>query len=305
MSIDVSVVISAHNPRLDYLARTLEALRAQTLEQDRWELLLIDNASDQAVSERHDLTWHLHGTHLHESSGRLVLARLAGMSKAQADLIVFVDDDNILAPDYLAKALAISAQYPSLGTWGGRVIPEFEAPGAAPPTKLFHLLALRDVHQDVWSNDPSHHASTPWGTGLCVRRSVAEGYRRELEENPARAALDPQGQTLLYGGDTDISYAGCRMGLGKGLFSALALTHLIPARRCTLEHLTRVAHGKGYSEVLHEYASSGSVRKESRSTLRHFLWRFRLLRQTPLERAVAMSHLRGVSKAMKDLGAGI
>lgn len=71
--------------------------------------------------------------------------------------------------------------------------------------------------------------------------------------------MDLQGRTMLYGGDTDIAYTGCRMGFGKGVFSRLHLTHLIPAARCTSSHLCRVARGKGYSEVLHGYVISGVV----------------------------------------------
>jgi cellulose synthase/poly-beta-1,6-N-acetylglucosamine synthase-like glycosyltransferase len=41
----VSVVIPTHNPRMDYLARVLEALRAQTLPREQWEIIVVDNGS--------------------------------------------------------------------------------------------------------------------------------------------------------------------------------------------------------------------------------------------------------------------
>ncbi len=41
----VSVVIPTHNPRKDYLARVVDALRGQTLSKDLWELLIVDNGS--------------------------------------------------------------------------------------------------------------------------------------------------------------------------------------------------------------------------------------------------------------------
>ena len=40
---DFSVIICTHNPRSDYLRRVLDALKAQTLLREQWELLLIDN----------------------------------------------------------------------------------------------------------------------------------------------------------------------------------------------------------------------------------------------------------------------
>ena len=47
----VSVAICTHNPRRDYLRRALAALEAQTLARDRWELVMVDNAStDDSVA---------------------------------------------------------------------------------------------------------------------------------------------------------------------------------------------------------------------------------------------------------------
>jgi len=39
--IPVSVIICTHNPRPDYLQRVLDALKAQTLPKENWELLLM------------------------------------------------------------------------------------------------------------------------------------------------------------------------------------------------------------------------------------------------------------------------
>ena len=62
MAVAVSVVISTHNPNEPRLQRTLAGLRAQTLPLDRWQLVLVDNAStDPAVFDRYDLSWHPNG----------------------------------------------------------------------------------------------------------------------------------------------------------------------------------------------------------------------------------------------------
>ena len=41
----VSVVIPTHNPRMDYLARVIDALRQQTLACEQWEIVVVDNNS--------------------------------------------------------------------------------------------------------------------------------------------------------------------------------------------------------------------------------------------------------------------
>ncbi len=54
----VSVIICSHNPRREYLRRTLEALQAQTLSSTEWELLVIDNRSDPPLAASLELSWH-------------------------------------------------------------------------------------------------------------------------------------------------------------------------------------------------------------------------------------------------------
>jgi hypothetical protein len=85
---------------------------------------------------------------------------------------------------------------------------------------------------------------------MCVRRAVAERYARDLAANPLRAALDRSGASLVSGGDEDLSWTGCAMGMGMGRFRELRLTHLIPPQRLTAAYLCRLYEGTGYSGVV-------------------------------------------------------
>ena len=122
----ISVVIPTHNPRQDILARTLAGLRAQSLPPDQWELIVVDNASSSALAPQIDLAWHPHGRVIVETQLGLTNARLAGFAAAHGEVVILVDDDNVLAPDYLAQALALAAEQPQLGTWSGNVTLVFE-----------------------------------------------------------------------------------------------------------------------------------------------------------------------------------
>lgn len=298
---EISVIIPAHNPPMDNLLRVLDALRAQTLPASRWKLLVVDNRSEPPLSGRLDLTWHPHAAMIREERLGLTFARLRGFTESDSEILVLVDDDNLLAPEFLATALGLAVEHPFLGTWGGCIEPEFEYPEAAPPRKLHALLTLRAADRALWSNDPDHHSSTPWGAGLCIRRVVAEAYRYELEQNPDRTSLDLQGGKLLYGGDTDITYTGCRLGFAKGVFPSLRVKHLIPASRCTPAYLCRVSAGRGYSEVLHSYVLSGVVPQAERLSLSLVFRRLKLLLMPRLERSVALAYLRGQRQAFRDL----
>ncbi len=123
----ISVIICSLNPRSDYLRRVLDSLQGQTLPASKWELLLVDNGSDTPLADSWDLSWHPHHRHIRETEPGLTAARLRAIKEATGDLLVFVDDDNLLAPDYLATALEIRRAYPYASVFGaGALEPEFE-----------------------------------------------------------------------------------------------------------------------------------------------------------------------------------
>ena len=114
----LSVIICTHNPRLDYLRRVLAALQNQTLSSGEWELVMVDNASHTPLSGTIDLSWHPQGRVVREENLGLAHARLRGIKETRSDLIIFVDDDNVVASDYLERALGIGADCPFLGRMG-------------------------------------------------------------------------------------------------------------------------------------------------------------------------------------------
>jgi hypothetical protein len=298
--IRLSVVIPVYNPPPEHIEPTLAALRAQTLPADEWELILVDNRSRTPVGSAL-VAWHPHGKVVREETPGLVAARLAGFAATTGAVVVVVDQDNVLAPDFLAETLRIGRDFPWLGTWGGVITPRWEKPGLAPPPALHSLLTLRSAKNDLWSNDPDHYDSTPWGAGLCVRRTVADAYAAALRADPRRAGLDLCGDKRYASGDTDICYTGCAMGLGKGVFTTLHLEHLIPAERCTAAYLCKNARDRGYSNVVHQHLLGKPLPRAAnrlQDRLRR-LWHGRNL--SPLERQVLAAEQTGARRALEEL----
>jgi hypothetical protein len=75
----------------------------------------------------------------------LTYARLRGFAEAKGKLIVMVDDDNVLAPDYLEAAVRIAQEQPALGAFGGKCLPEFEAEPEEWLASVRSGLGLRDL----------------------------------------------------------------------------------------------------------------------------------------------------------------
>jgi len=113
---------------MDYLGRVLLALRHQTLALDRWELILIDNASSDPLAPRIDLSWHPNGRIVLEPSLGLTHARFRGARESATDLLVFIDDDNAASVDYLENAIALFEANPMIGCVSGDIRAEYEMP---------------------------------------------------------------------------------------------------------------------------------------------------------------------------------
>jgi glycosyltransferase involved in cell wall biosynthesis len=292
----VSVIIPTHNPRLDYFTRVIDALKQQTLSPEQWELLVVDNASKEMIVGRLDLGWHSNTRVVREKALGLTNARLRGFVETTGEIVVLVDDDNVLAPDYLEQVVRIAREYPFLGTWSGALELELESGSPEPPEELRHLLCERRPVKDVWSNDRSNFAATPWGAGECIRREVGIAYAEKVAKEPRRRQLDLQGEQLVYGGDTDIAYTGLDMGMGMGVFTSLKITHLTPKARCTEEYLLKNYEAHAYSEVLHHWVEYGSIPKQRTDVRGRLGLLARRLLGSSLERKMIAARARGVSR---------
>jgi len=302
---NISVVICTHNPREDYLKRVLEALKAQTLPKDQWELLLVDNASANPLAKTWDLSWHPNARHLHEKSLGLTHARLRGIAESQGELLVFVDDDNVLRSDYLHTALKISAEYPKIGAWAGSCFPEYEV---EPPEELRPWLAglvVEKLTASIWGKLRVWSEAGPSGAGMVLRRSQGKYYYKLAANDPLRLSLDRCGKALGSGGDGDMALCGFSLGLGTGRFPELELTHLISSRRLTLEYLEGLYEGFGFGgAILQALHCPELVSKPSRmQAFQNLLWRGGLLmsEKSRVNRRIRWSQRRGRWQALCHL----
>ncbi len=294
----VSVVLCTHNPREQYLQRVLAGLRSQTLPVEQWELLLVDNGSKIPVSEKFDLSWQPQARHIREDELGLTPARLRGIREARAVILIFVDDDTVLAADYLEQALLISEQWPFVGMWGGSCQPEYERPLPAWVGDQVWRLTVVDVKADVWSNLREGFATIPAGAGMCLRRNVCHHFLTRCQNGNSRA-LGRKGSGL--GGYEDVEMAHCALdlGLGTGKSARLRLTHLIPASRLTLDYFVRHAEGDAVSLMLFRARRILPIQKPKPQTLIGSIrgWLHRLIHRVPREQfEIQKAHQRGLEK---------
>jgi glycosyltransferase involved in cell wall biosynthesis len=107
-----SVVVATHN-RAGRLRDLLVSLRAQTVPADRFEVVVVDDASDDGGATRQVLAEFAGVRALRrDTSGGPGGARNTGWRAARAPLIAFIDDDCRAAPGWLAAGLAAAEAHP-------------------------------------------------------------------------------------------------------------------------------------------------------------------------------------------------
>ncbi len=289
----LSVAICTRNPRPDYLARVLNALAEQTLPNTEWELLVVDSASTVPLPveplRRPAVALRL----LRVEQSGLLRARFAAIAAAVAPVVVFLDDDNVPATDFLETGVAIGAQWPMLGCWGpGRIVPECEIP---PPTSLadhFGRMACCDLPADRWSNTLE---VVPPGAGLFVRLACARAYAAFAEHDPNRQLVGETAERFFRGDDTDLVFHLIKSGFGAGQFTALYLTHLMPSKRLTEDYVVSLAKVAAGSAVVINHLWGAPAPRESQFD--RLVYTVKSLRFRGLTRRIAKAHRVGEAAA--------
>jgi len=285
---NLSVVLPTHNPDPGRLRRTLLGLCGQTLPAATWETVLVNNASTNfpagdffaGCAPRNFAV-------IAEPELGLSAARRRGLSAARGSLIVLVDDDNVLAPDYLAEVTALFAEHPRVGAAGGRSRPEFAAKPDAWTAEFHPLLALRDLGDApiiATSLRPSgsvrneYPLCAPIGAGMALRRAACETWLQAAAGNLS----DRRGSSLTSGGDNEIVLHVLQAGWAVAYFPGLTLTHLIPADRLKPDYLARLNRciQESWMQVLLRHGASpwpplsplGAKLRQGRAWFSHRAW---------------------------------
>lgn len=257
--IALSVLLCTHNPHSRRLQLVLSGLSTQSLDQSLWELVVIDNASSPPISfDLLDAAQQPRTRLLREPELGLTPARLTAISAAQADVIVFVDDDNVLAPDYLQQALDLMHRDPRVGAAGGILYGFFEVP---PPPWCLGYLDLLGIRN--FGNRPIqaliYNQVGPWepiGAGMVIRTIIAR-YYAQLACDPIRRQLDRRGGALGSCGDTDMARCAPDLGYFMAYEPSLKLKHLIPAFRLRYSYMLRLVRALKRSGILLDRLRTG------------------------------------------------
>lgn len=251
---ELSVIISTYNPVEAIFSQCLKAIHIAAKEETPAEILIIDNNSATPVYSlayvQEFIAQNSNVKVIHEAKQGLTPARLRGIKEAKAELLVFIDDDNFITPEFFRTGKKIAENNPHIGAFSGQVKLIFEKEPENWVNKYSGLLVWREFANDQWSNLPHLTDTMPCGAGLFIRRNAAQHYLQLHNTGKRNIQLDRNGNSLFSAGDNDMAACACDIGMGVGIFSALAVNHHIPAARISKEYLLNLAQGIAASSVV-------------------------------------------------------
>nr|WP_067057317.1 glycosyltransferase [Mucilaginibacter sp. L294] len=256
---NISVIIPTYNPTIAVINEVLNSLKHQTFNQNNWELIIINNNSTNDVVNRLDISWHKNGYIIDESESGLTFARLCGFKHAKGDIIIMVDDDNILASNYLDKVDEHFKTHKTSGAVGGKINALFQ--GYQPPhwtRQFWPMLAIRDLgNQQLTSATHllnGYPQIAPVGAGMAIRKALLQAYI-QLRDIADDLIVDRKGDELSSGGDNEIVINILQQGYSVTYYPALILQHIIPTSRLTKKYLSSLnrASSKSWIRLLSKY----------------------------------------------------
>jgi GT2 family glycosyltransferase len=226
------------------LHAVLQALARQRVSGDLgFETLLVDNRSTDGTAAAAAAAAARLGLPLRivaEPAPGLTRARRRAALEARGDILSYVDDDNLVAPDWVEQCVRFMDEHPGAGIIGGVVEPIFEDPATCPPDFLQRYapaLAIRGGGEQ-----PLRHTGEqepPCGAGMTIRTALA----RTLLCDIGLHLGDRRGKHLSAGGDTEMGLLARRLGFETWYAPGLRLGHVLPPGRLTPEYLRRLENG--------------------------------------------------------------
>lgn len=110
--LSVSVIIPTYN-RKTALKACLRALGQQRWPVDRFEVIIVDDGSQDGTADIVQESFPFPVQYIWQENQGDATARNSGARRSQADLLVFIDDDILVEPDYIAGLVAAHLNQPN------------------------------------------------------------------------------------------------------------------------------------------------------------------------------------------------
>lgn len=245
----ISVVICSYNSE-HRIKKVLDCLSAQkNCEGIDWEVIMVDNASTDNVVQVAGQIWKHPKVPLHifhEPRQGQSYATRTGIAKAAYHIIVMVDDDNYVSPDYIRRAFQIMEEHPEVGIAGGIGIGLFEN---EPPDwfrKVEQAFAIGPQGDKEGYVDTRGYI---YGACSIIRKAV---YDYLMSNNFKLMMKGRIGKSLVAGEDAERCQVFRILGYRLWYDPLLEFEHHMPAKRISWKYTCRLFNSFGRASNYHD-----------------------------------------------------
>jgi glycosyltransferase involved in cell wall biosynthesis len=247
MNAGVSIIMCCYNsvPRLPV---TLQHLLAQKITGHiNWEIIVVDNAStDETTNCATQILTNAKGIDyaiVYEAESGLSSARKKGYTVAKYEYLVFCDDDNWLAENYIQLGYKTMEENPKIGILGGRGDAVFEGPE---PFWFKDFMIDFAVGEQPGVVEILSPVKEVYGAGFIIRKT----YLDQLYGSGFKSILsDRKGEQLISGGDVELCYVAPLFGYEIWYCRDLNFKHLMTRPRLSWNYMKRLYDGNGRTNV--------------------------------------------------------
>lgn len=243
----ISVIICTYN-NLPLLKFSVEAILKQNLDNNKYEVLIIDNNSNDGTNDyiRDILPLYSNLKYFKESSQGLSYARNRGINESNANIITFIDDDAIAEKNLLEVVLNKFKTYPSIVCLGGKVVPKIDFDVQDWFLKKYqnYLVLGYDAGNEDLFLDKIHG---PVGANISFKRKVFDHYGK-FDLNLGRK------KDTYLANEEELLLRKIKSVKGSCLYAPVAIVHHIAKRtRVGRKYLLHRAYYKGISDARSGY----------------------------------------------------
>lgn len=212
----VSVIIPVFNDS-DRLRRCLEALSQQTVSNDYFEIIVVDNGSTDNVVQV--IQHYPQVILISESQPGSYAARNKGIATAKGNILAFTDADCIPDPSWLENGIKYLAANPHCGIAAGKIKFFFQQPGAPNIVEIYdsavHLRQEQYVKEQwgatanlfttpavvnkvgLFNTDLKSGGDLEWGKRVSAQGYTVSYVLDSIVAHPARSSLQEMRQKMI------------------------------------------------------------------------------------------------------------
>lgn len=194
---DVSIIIPTYN-RKESLLRTLDSLARQTYPADRYEVIVVDDGSTDGTRETTKGSFPFHLRYIRQCNQGSAFARNTGARNARGRLLIFLDDDMTVEPDYVAGLVEEHYRHSRIIGMG---------------TVYSYIPANATVFARVYAQLPTTNSPSPNGAFVTFTDCGTANLSVERADFFEIGMMhDVAGDGPTWWGDVDFGYRAARLG---------------------------------------------------------------------------------------------